>query len=89
MDMIIFALDLFAIAGFSAAFYYSVKLYNSERFSSSIPVIRSAALFAGVIWSVLLAFSTTFGYPVLNESATSQLSFMGGLFLAWMVAKSN
>ncbi|GEM_PF-6302838 len=88
MNWPIFALDVAAIAGFSTAFYYSVKIYNSEKFAL-ITLIRSTALFAGVIWSVLLAFSTAFGYQVLKESATAQLSVMGGLFLAWIMAKSN
>ena len=83
----LFGLDLIAIACFTIAFYYALKIYNEGQFSSAIPAIRAMAMFTGVVWCVLLAFGSFFGYPVLFEASSSMLSFMGGIFSALIIAK--
>lgn len=88
MPWVLLGLDLFAILGFSIAFYYSLRIYNEEKFSSPIPAIRSTALFTGVIWGVFLAFASVFEYPLLEESASYLLSMMSGIFAALILAKS-
>ncbi|MFH1181441.1 MAG: hypothetical protein V1702_00620, partial [Candidatus Woesearchaeota archaeon] len=87
MNYLLFAIDLAAIAGFSSAFYSSLKVTRVTNLFSPSAAIRSIALFNGVIWCVLLAFHSYSGSVLVDQAAASLLAFMGGLFTALIVSR--
>ena len=89
MNSIILSTDIVALIGFGVAFYYSMKLFKSDGINSVSTVIRTTALFVGLVWCVFLLLGNLFDDPLLTDSAYYIFSFMGGLFAALVISQSE
>ena len=89
MNPIILSTDIVGMIGFSVAFYYSMKRFKSDAFNNTSIVIRSTALFTGVIWCTFMLLGNLFDNDLMTTSSYYVFSFMGGLFAALVISQSD